>query len=155
MLFNPALLDFVADHPGSLDYLAVIPDRFWIDHGTGAAPRFEDTSAGADLLAEVSRSLPIVLHGIGLSICSADVFDLDYLQQLARWRDRCDARWVSEHLSFSRIGAGHETNAGIALPVPYDRATMSMLVPRVQAARSILGMPVPAGEQRRVLHVPR
>jgi uncharacterized protein len=130
VLFNPALADFVADRADSLDYLSIIPDRFWVDRGRGAAPRFEETAAGAAVLAEASRSLPIVLHGIGLSICSADVFDREYLTQLARWRERYDCPWVSEHLSFSRIGAGHETNAGIALPVPYDREVLSFLQPR-------------------------
>jgi len=75
VLFNPALADFVADHTQHLDYLSVIPDRFWRDHGLGADPRFEDTSAGEAALARAAQRLPIVLHGIGLSICSADVFD--------------------------------------------------------------------------------
>ena len=60
---------------------------------------------------------------------------------MERWRNRYDCRWISEHLSFSRIGAGHETNAGIALPVPYDREMLNMLNPRIQAAQTILGCP--------------
>ena len=127
VLFNPALADFIADHAQHLDYVAVIPDRFWIDRGLGTDPRFEDTSAGEALLAQAAPRLPIVMHGIGLSICSADVFDREYLIQLERWRARYDCQWVSEHLSFSRIGAGHETNAGIALPVPFDRSIIDML----------------------------
>ena len=141
VLFNPALADFIADHTDQLDYLAVIPDRFWIDHGRGAARRFEATSAGRALLDRAAESLPIVLHGIGLSICSADVFDCDYLEQLAAWRSRYQCAWVSEHLSFSRIGAGHETNAGVALPVPYDREMLDLLIPRVARAQSAFECP--------------
>jgi uncharacterized protein (UPF0276 family) len=141
VLFNPALADFVVTDADSLDYLSVIPDRFWIDHGSGASPRFEDTRAGEALLARAARSLPVVLHGIGLSICSADIFDREYLGQLARWRSRYDSSWVSEHLSFSRIGAGHEANAGLALPVAYDWEMLELLVPRIEAARDILGCP--------------
>ena len=140
-LFNPALADFIADYAQHLDYVAVIPDRFSIDRGLGADPRFEDTSAGEALLAQAAPRLPIVMHGIGLSICSADVFDREYLIQLERWRARYDCRWVSEHLSFSRIGAGHETNAGIALPVPFNSSILDMLRPRIENARSILGCP--------------
>jgi uncharacterized protein (UPF0276 family) len=141
VLFNPALADFVVDYAGSLDYLAVIPDRFWIDRGVGVCPRFDETPAGESVLALVARSLPVVLHGIGLSICSAEMFDRGYLDQLKRWRERYDCRWISEHLSFSRIGAGHETNAGVALPVPHDREILEMLRPRIEAARSTLGCP--------------
>jgi uncharacterized protein (UPF0276 family) len=141
VLFNPALADFLADHAGSLDHLAVIPDRFWIDHGRGASRRFEETAAGREVLDRAAGTLPIVLHGIGLSICSADLFDTGYLAQLARWRERYECPWVSEHLSFSRIGAGHETNAGVALPVPYDTEMLELLRPRVQAARALLDCP--------------
>jgi uncharacterized protein (UPF0276 family) len=141
VLFNPALADFIVDHTHSLDYLAVIPDRFWIDHGLGANPRFENTSAGETAVTEAARSLPIVLHGIGLSIGSAELFDIDYLGQLRRWKEQFDCRWISEHLSFSRIGAGHETNAAIALPIPYDREMLDMLIPRVEIALSTLGCP--------------
>jgi uncharacterized protein len=141
VLFNPALADFVADAAGTLDYLAVIPDRFWIDKGTGAPARFEETAVGEAVLARAALSVPVVLHGIGLSICSAGIFDTGYLVQLARWRKRYNSPWVSEHLSFSRIGAGHETNAGVALPVPYDREILDLLQPRIEAALEELGCP--------------
>jgi uncharacterized protein (UPF0276 family) len=141
VLFNPALADFVVDHADALDYLAVIPDRFWIDHGSGAPHRFDDTPGGEAVLARAARSLPIVLHGIGLSICSADIFDREYVAQLERWRARYECPWISEHLSFSRIGAGHEANAGVALPIPYDREMLRMLAPRIKAVRAMLGCP--------------
>ena len=80
VLFNPALADFVADTPETLDYLAVIPDRFWIDKGTGVPSRFEETASGEAVLARAALSVPIVLHGIGLSICSAGMFDTEYLR---------------------------------------------------------------------------
>jgi uncharacterized protein (UPF0276 family) len=141
VMFNPALADFVADAAGTLDYLAFIPDRFWIDKGIGAPARFEETAAGESVLARAALSVPVVLHGIGLSICSAGMFDTEYLAQLARWCKRYNSPWISEHLSFSRIGAGHETNAGVALPVPYDREILDLLQPRIETARDILGCP--------------
>jgi uncharacterized protein (UPF0276 family) len=141
VLFNPALADFVAEQTGTLDYLAVIPDRFWIDKGMGTPTRFEETASGEAVLAQAALSLPVVFHGIGLSICSAGVFDTGYLSQLARWRKRYNSPWISEHLSFSRIGAGHETNAGVALPVPYDCEILDLLQPRIEAALDILGCP--------------
>ncbi len=141
VLFNPALADFVAEYRNELDHLAVIPDRFWIDHGRGTSNRFESTAAGQDLLERTGPSLPIVLHGIGLSICSADLFDEPYVAQLAAYRDRYGCAWVSEHLSFSRVGAGHETNAGVALPIPYERDMLALLAPRVERAQALLGCP--------------
>ena len=141
VLFNPALIGFLATHTESLDYLALIPDRSWVDHGPGSKPRFEELPEVYRMLREASRTLPIAMHCIGLSICSADVFDEEYLSRLAEWRDRHDCVWTSEHLSFSRSGSGHETNATVALPVPYDREMLDLVCGRVRVAQDRLNCP--------------
>lgn len=141
VLFNPALTEFVCTYTDRLDYLSVIPDRSWVDHGPGSSPRFEELPEVYRVLRDVSRTLPMVMHCIGLSICSADVFDEEYLARLAHWRARHDCLWTGEHLSFSRSGAGHERNAAVALPVPHDREMLDLLVPRVRAVQDIIGCP--------------
>ena len=140
MLFNPALAEFVRSHGTALDHLAVIPDRGWIDHGRGAAPRFEELAAVTQVLDEAAASLPLVMHSIGMSICSADLFDEGYVEQLAAWRARYECLWASDHLSFTRFGQGHdEANAAVALPVPYDREMLELVASRARAARERLG----------------
>lgn len=141
LLFNPALTDFVNTHTRHLDYLALIPDRSWVDHGPPSTQRFEELPAVYRILREVSRSLPVVMHCIGMSICSADVFDDGYLSHLAEWRARHDCAWASEHLSFSRSGTGHESNAAVALPVPFDREMLDLVSARVRIAQDRLGCP--------------
>ena len=141
MLFNPALTEFVYTHARSLDYLALIPDRSWVDHGPGSKARFEELPEVYRILRDVSRSLPVTMHCIGLSICSADVFDEEYLSRLADWRATNDCVWASEHLSFSRSGAGHESNAAVALPVPFDREVLDLVIGRVRTAQKRLGCP--------------
>ena len=141
MLFNPALTEFVCTHANSLDYLALIPDRSWVDHGPGSKPRFEQLPEVYKTLREVSRSVPLVMHCIGMSICSADVFDEEYLEQLVQWRLRHHCLWTSEHLSFSRTASGHESNAAVALPIPYDRQMLELLIPRVRTAQERLRCP--------------
>lgn len=140
-LFNPALADFVLSDAASLDYLSVIPDRSWVDHGPGTAPRFEDLPESARLFGETASRVPLVMHCIGMSICSADIFDVAYLDRLAQWRDRFACLWASEHLSYSRSGSGHESNAAMALPSPYDRELLELLIPRVQVAQEWLDCP--------------
>jgi uncharacterized protein len=141
VLFNPALSEFVRAHRSTLDYLSVIPDRTWMDHGRGASPRFEELAAVSHVLDEAAGSLPLVMHSIGMSICSAGIFDEGYLDQLALWRARHGCAWASDHLSFTRFGQGHEANAAVALPVPYDREILDLVVPRARAARERLGCP--------------
>lgn len=132
VLLNPSMYQFVESSLHCLDYIAVIPDRTWIDKGVGSPERFRVLPLSASVLEQVSRRLPIVLHGIGLSICSEELFDREYAQNLIAWANRLHSPWISEHLSFSRIGTGHEVHSAIALPVPYDREVLDLLIPRVQ-----------------------
>jgi uncharacterized protein len=141
VLYNPTLTDFVRDAAEEIDYLSVIPDRTWVDRGVGAIDRFAELPEACTVIRQAAGRLPVVMHAIGLSICSAEVFDDDYLRQIAGWAARHDCLWTSEHLSFSRVGSGHETNAAVALPVPYDCEMLDLLIPRVLAAQDQIGRP--------------
>lgn len=141
VLFNPSLDRFVERSLHRLDYLAIIPDRAWLDHGMGSSSRFETIPLPLELLNQAARELPLVLHSIGLSICSADFFDVDYARNLIAWAQRWNSPWISEHLSFTRVGTGHEVNSAIALPVPYDWDVLELLVPRVQFFTTALPCP--------------
>ena len=141
VLFNPSMQQFLSHYLHRLDYLAVIPDRGWIDHGKDRSPRFQLLPGVMMLLDCVARERPIVLHGIGLSICSAEIFDKAYAQNLMEWAERFGSPWISEHLSFSRVGTAHELNAGIMVPVPYDRDVLELLSSRVRFFTDRLNCP--------------
>ena len=145
-LFNPSMSAFIECSLSCLDYLAVIPDRGWVDHGMGtsrrfSAPRFQMLPSAEALLEGVVSLRPVVLHGIGLSICSAEFFDEEYACNLIDLAQRFNSPWISDHLSFSRVGTGHELNAAITLPVPYDREVLDLLIPRVQFFKQRLDRP--------------
>ena len=143
VLFNPSLDRFVERALDRLDYLAVIPDRAWIDRGVDMPDRFQPLPLVATLLDRAAEQLPLVLHSIGLSIGSADIFDEQYARNLISWSTRLKSPWISEHLSFSRILiAEHEVNSAIALPVPYDRAVLELLVPRIRFLTDELPCPL-------------
>ena len=140
-MFNPALIDFVQTHASALDHLAVMPDRCWSDAGPGSARRFEELPAAVAVVERAMGQRPLAMHCIGMSLCSAEVFDLPYVDQLAAWQRRFGCAWASEHLSFTRVGTGHEVNASMALPVPYDEEVLELLVPRVLEVQARLGCP--------------
>jgi len=129
---------FIEQSLHHLDYLAVTPDRGWIDHGVGSSHRFQMLPGVERLLDEAARERPVVLHGIGLSICSAEFFDEAYAWNLIDWAKRLNSPWISDHLAFSRVGTGHELNSAIPLAVPYDQEALDMLVPRVQFFTDLL-----------------
>jgi hypothetical protein len=131
------------DVPGLVEFVAVTPDRFWMDRGR-AAPRqerFADIPAWVGLLERAG--LPTVSHHIGLSMASALVEpDLAYLEQMGRWARRWSAHWVSEHLAFVAIDGGDgPAAAGLALTAPFDREVLDLVVRRARAARAATGRP--------------
>ena len=140
-LLNPSLSGFIGRLLGCLDYLAVVPDPAWVDRGIGSSPRFQVISSLRAEIDAASRRRPVVLHGIGLSICSAEIFDEAYALNLIDWAKRLDAPWLSEHLAFSRVGTGHEVNSAVLLPPPYDTEMLDLLVPRIRFFADRLGRP--------------
>ena len=130
---NLAIAPFITT-PGAVDYLAVTPDMFWIDHGQaadGAARRFSDIPSWVAVLDEAA--LPTVSHHIGLSIASAIPTDRAYVAQMAAWAERWGAHWLSEHLAFVAIAEGHDaTAAGLALTAPFDRDVLDLAIERAR-----------------------
>jgi hypothetical protein len=111
----------------------------------GAPDRFQEIPRYVEILDFLAPRLPLVAHGVGMSIGSAGLFDEAHLAQLGRWYQRYGFRWHSEHLSFARIpredADGGEHNAGLALPVPYDYEVLDMIRQRAECVQ--LAIPVP------------
>ena len=143
ILYNPALPEYLHTHLESVDYVSLIPDTFWSDRGRGSSGRFQEIATYVEFLDWLAPRRPLVVHGLGMSIGSADLFDLEHLDQLCRWYERYPFRWHSEHLSFARIPAadGGEHNAGLALPVPYDADVLEMIGCRVGQVRRAIPAP--------------
>jgi uncharacterized protein (UPF0276 family) len=142
IMANLAMAPFMAT-PGAVDYLAVTPDMFWLDHGPqpgGAGCRFADIPAWVAILDE--SGLPMVSHHIGLSIASAIPTDGGYVAQMGAWATRWHAHWLSEHLAFVSIAEGHGPSAaGLALTAPFDREILDLAVERARFVIERTGSP--------------
>lgn len=146
LAFNPALADFVAAHRDTLDYLEVSPERLWHDRGPAwghAAQRYEEIPEAVSQFQTARGDLPVVIHGVGLSIATAGPLDDAHVVQVARWRERCGALWVSEHLAYFRLGpeAGWR-GIGVMLPPVYDTAALDDLIAKVRRMREMVGTEV-------------
>lgn len=143
LLYNPALADFVATRLDEVDYLGVIPETFWTDWGRDAATRFVEIGPMMQVIEQAASRRPIVAHGLGLSIATADHFDEAHLAQIAAWQRRFHFGWYSEHLSFGRIAtlAGGGADAGLALPAPLDAQVLDLLSERVERIRDAVPVP--------------
>jgi uncharacterized protein (UPF0276 family) len=143
-MFNPVVPSFLRAHPDAVDYLAVIPETLWTDHGRGAPARYEYVPAAMEELNMLAERLPIVCHGIGLSIGSALELDEEHLLQLRRVLLQYDVTRFSEHLGFSRVAdsRGADRHVGLGFPVPCDETILTWLAPRVRRAMDVLGLPL-------------
>ena len=92
--------------------------------------------AAAASLERVRRDYPVTLHGVGLSLGSADALDERHLEKLDALARRIEPAFVSEHLSWTSVGARH---ANELLPLPFTREAVEHLSDRIAVAQERLG----------------
>jgi uncharacterized protein len=87
-------------------------------------------------LDRVRREYPVSLHGVGLSLGSADPIDERHLAKLAALARRIEPALVSEHLSWGAIDGRH---ANELLPMPFSMEAARHLASRIAAVQDRLG----------------
>jgi uncharacterized protein (UPF0276 family) len=142
IVYNRALAAWLAAAPGALDAVSLIPETLW--HQSTEHPRYRWIPAAVEPFERAQTSIPIVFHGIGLSIGSGLPLDGAHLDQVEAAADRYQPLWYSEHLSAFKVdhGPGEAATAGVGLPVPLDMPTLRQLVPKVAEVVSRLGLDV-------------
>ena len=91
------------------------------------------------VVEEVAAHYPIVMHGVSLSIGSADPLDFDYLKQLKALAERVKAVWLGDHVCWTGVAG---KNSHDLLPIPCDEQNLRHLVKKVRAAQDFLERPL-------------
>lgn len=103
----------------------------------------ESIAPGQEVPAALQRlgekKLPIIPHGISLSLGGAEPLDGVRLRNLATAAERLQSPLVSEHIAFVRAD-GHE--AGHLLPIPRTRAALNVVVENIRLAQQELPVPL-------------
>lgn len=119
--------DFLArDVP--VDFVEVISENFMID---GGRPRH--------ILRQIRERYPVALHGVSMSIGSADGLDRDYLKRLRQLIDDVEPLFVSDHLCWTRTAA---FNSHDLLPLPYTDEALDLVCANIDVAQDVLGRPM-------------
>jgi len=111
-----------------IDFLEITADHF-----------FEPRPQTKELLALLSDRFPIIPHGLGLSLGSADGIDHEYLKQFANLVLLLDPPWWSEHISFTRAGG---IDIGHLTPLPKTRESLRCLKENIQVALEEIRKPL-------------
>lgn len=108
-----------------VDFVEVISENFMV---AGGQPRH--------ILRQIRARHPVALHGVSMSIGSAEGLDPHYLHRLKALVDEIEPLFVSDHLSWSRRG---NFNAHDLLPVPYTEEALDRVCANIHQAQEVLG----------------
>jgi uncharacterized protein (UPF0276 family) len=106
-------------------FFEAISENFMVD---GGRPRH--------VLERVRRDYPLALHGVSLSLGSAEPLDRSYLARLKALVDRVEPAVVSDHLCWTGLG-GH--NSHDLLPMPLTEAAVRETAGKIAEAQAFLG----------------
>jgi uncharacterized protein (UPF0276 family) len=97
---------------------------------------FLDGGASMHALERARADYPVSLHGVGLSIGSADRLAEQHLAHLVRLAERIEPALVSEHLCWGAIDGLHFNDL---LPLPLTREALALVAERVDRVQNALG----------------
>lgn len=120
-------LDELADRTTGVGFLEIHP---------------ENHLGGGPALCKVERlrcDYAFSLHGVGMSLGSADGLDARHLGRVAALASRLEPAFVSEHLAWSAVDG---TYLNDLLPLPYTEESLTVVVRNVDRLQSALKRPV-------------
>jgi uncharacterized protein (UPF0276 family) len=125
-LRKPHYRDFIEGETAvPVDFVEVISENFMVD---GGRPLY--------VLERVRERHPVALHGVSMSLGSADGLRDDYLRRLRSLADAVDPLFISDHLSWSRI---ERFNSHDLLPLPYTQEALEAVSANIHHAQDTLG----------------
>ena len=115
------------------EFLETRPDVGWIEVHS---ENYMGGGAPIAALEKVRQDHPVSLHGVGLSLGSAEGISSEHLTRLAALVERIEPTLVSEHLSFS-IARGHYL--ADLLPLPMTEEALAVFCRHVDQMQAALG----------------
>ncbi len=111
-----------------VDWFEIISENY-LDYG----------GYGNDVIDRLAEQVPLVLHGVSMSLGSVSPLDREYLGKLKQLAKRVNAAWVSDHLCWTSLGSH---NSHDLLPLPLNEETLRHLTQRVCEVQDFLQRPL-------------
>ncbi len=119
---------------GLLDFVEITPETLSQQRRDGTSTVIELVPEQVERARQTCAELPIVVHGVELSIGSAHGWNNSYLQMLDAFQKFWPFVWHSEHLGFQTIPGESGTTLEIGVPLPLPATEEAV---RMVAARSL------------------
>jgi len=117
-------LDLI-EHQQPVDWLEILSENYMI---AGGKPLY--------YLDKICERYPVVMHGVSLSIGSADPINQTYLHDLKKLAQRVKPKWISDHLCWTGTNG---INLHDLMPLPYTDEALQHLVERIKKVQDFLG----------------
>lgn len=122
-LRTPHYAEFLEKKPG-LAFVEVHSENYFAEGGKPLA-----------ILEQIRKDYPISLHGVSLSLGSADDLNWQHLKKLRDLTERIHPCLVSDHLSWSSINGQYLHDL---LPLPFTEDVIEHVVARIQQVQEYL-----------------
>jgi uncharacterized protein len=109
----------------NIDWLEVMSENYMIPGGRPL-----------HYLEQMRQRYPLVMHGVSLSIGSADPLNREYLTRLKRLAETVSPAWISDHLCWTGV---EKTNLHDLMPLPYTEEAITHICDRVSEVQDFLG----------------
>jgi uncharacterized protein len=115
----------VLEHGLKADFIEVVSENFM---NRGGRPNA--------VLHRARQDVPVILHGVSMSLGGVDPLNERYLKTLKELRHEIDAAWISDHICFGAVGGnyGHDL-----WPLPYTEEAITNIVQRITKVQDFLG----------------
>jgi uncharacterized protein (UPF0276 family) len=143
-----AARDAIADLPKlglglglrSVHFAQILAERPVVDWFEAISENFMDSGGRPRaVIRAVAERYPLVLHGVSLSIGSADPLNRDYLTRLKRLAAEVKPAWISDHLCWTGVLG---LNSHDLLPMPLTEESLTHVAARVRQVQDILERPL-------------
>lgn len=111
-----------------VDFVEIISENFMVKGGRPLT-----------VIDQVRARYPVAMHGVSMSIGSADGLKPDYMRHLKTLADRIDPIWISDHLCWTGVDG---FNAHDLLPLPYTEEVLDLVCANIAQAQDILDRPI-------------
>lgn len=107
-----------------VDFVEVISENFM---GEGGRP--------LHTIDRIREIYPVAMHGVSMSVGSADGLNFEYLTKLKKLAQRVQPLWVSDHLCWTGIDG---FNSHDLLPLPYTEEALEIAARNINHAQDFL-----------------
>jgi uncharacterized protein (UPF0276 family) len=114
----------IIEHQPPIGWLEIHPENYM---GAGGLPHF--------FLSRIAENYPLSMHGVGLSLGSANGINNQHLDALADVVSRYQPAQVSEHLAWSHW---HDIFLNDLLPLPYTDDFLSIVISNIHKVQDKL-----------------